>query len=579
MPFSEELPGPPVMGAAPALPPPPGQEPGRDELMPLPAEEPVSEIEKLYNMRADQEAAFGRESLANEQAHRERVLKEQEQFQKEQKVAEQTDRQVRAAWEEARNTKINDRALWDGMSGVQKAGAVIGGMMGGFLAVMNGSGRNMFMETFQQLVDQSMAAQRANLENKRAVAGALESTYERMTKRFGDRHAAALATEAVMYESGANDVLARTSLMKSDITRQDGTLQAQALRGVAQDKLDQARQRFFENNLKVLEFDEKQRHQMEQDRAARLKAAGAGKPKAPANALGVISDVNGDGKLNKLDLSEKQREQALFDAYGEPITDPETGALIVAGNAAQAASVSKGLAKARQARAALAEYDRLRHSYGRETGGGSGWTEGARKMRSARSLAMKSVKDAWDLGAITASDFELISGAVPEVPGASDVNVDHEALPRVIQDLDIGVDSQLNSMGYTGSYSQSVHGRVKQKDNAFADNPDETGSTVVDIRTPKQKAADAAEDAAKADKERARATREAGAAALDTIASPFDAASSGVVVVDKKGNVRRVPLNNDTKAKIKSGALKFASPDQHPDSGITVGEPKKGKGR
>jgi hypothetical protein len=371
---------------------------------------------------------------------------------------------------------------------------------------------------------------------------------------------------AAMYEAGARELAADVSQFKSPMTQQDGQLALIQLKKAEVGALGDAKQQQFENTLALDEQARKdadtQSQMMERDRKARA-AAAAGRVKPGANTLGQMTDVNGDGKVNKLDLTEKQREQAIFNEYGEPITDPETGTLLVAGNAAQAGNIGKGLAKAKQARAALAEYHRLRQSYGRETGGEKGYTEGARKMRSARSLAMKSVKDAWELGAITESDFQLINGAVPPVPGATDLTVDHEALPRVIEDLDFGVDAQMNALGYSGSYTKAMHGRVQAKPGAIAEEAQTPTGKVVDVRTPAQKAKEkAAEDkiaAAEAEKANRAAAEEKGQADFEAIGSDN---LPGSLLVVSKGQTIRVPNNDASRKLLKSGKYKLATPEQ-----------------
>lgn len=519
-----------------------------------------------YKLKASAEKQQAEGDLRLAQDYKAQLAKSQEQDAREGQIAALTEASVREAWDEAKNMKVDPNAMWGSMSVAGKVTSVIGAAIGGFLSARQQTGRNQFMETYNQRVAESIHAQEANMANMRANAAGQQSMYGMMLDRFKDAKTARHMAAAAMYEAGSRELAAEVSKFKSPMTQEEGQLALVQLGKARDGALGAARQQQFENTLALDEQARKdadtQSQMAERDRKAAA-AAAAGRVKPGANALGQMTDVNGDGKVNKLDLTEKQREQAIFNEYGEPITDPETGTLIVAGNAAQAGSIGKGLAKAKQARANLAEYHRLRQSYGRETGGEKGYTEGARKMRSARSLAMKSVKDAWELGAITESDFTLISGAIPDIPGATDLNVDHEALPRVIEDLDFGVDAQMNALGYSGSYSKNMHGRVQAKPGAVAEEAQTPTGKVVDVRTPAQKAKEkAAEDkiaANEAEKAKRAAAEEKGQADFEAIGTEN---LTGSLLVVSKGKTIRVPNNDASRKALKAGKYKLATPEQ-----------------
>ncbi len=145
----------------------------------------------------------------------------------------------------------------------------------------------------------------------------------------------------------------------------------------------------------------------------------------------------------------------------------------------------------------------------------------------------------------------------------SDLTVDHEALPRVIEDLDFGVDATMNAMGYSGSYSKAMHGRVQAKPGAIAEEAQTPTGKVVDVRTPAQKAKEkAAEDkiaAAEAEKANRVAAEEQGKADFEAIGSEN---LPGSLLVVSKGQTIRVPNNEASRKALKAGKYKLASPEQ-----------------
>lgn len=278
VPFDAELAGPPMGPGQQEQAPqyvPPGQE--ANALRGLEGQAPpISDVEELYGLKARQQDVEAEGLYANEQTNRQRLdmiaLKNQQREGMKQQAADD----VAQAWDEVKNTKINDNALWDNASDMGKALTVIGAALGGFLAVRRG-GKNMFMETYQQMVADNIAAQKANLATKKDVAGAKETIYARMLQRFGDEESADYATAGIMYKAGANEALAKAGLMRSDITRQEGVMAAQSLDAAAQANMAAAAQKQFENRLKVAEFEEKSEHNAYTAKTGRISAYETGR--------------------------------------------------------------------------------------------------------------------------------------------------------------------------------------------------------------------------------------------------------------------------------------------------------------
>jgi hypothetical protein len=270
VPFDSELAGPPT--GVPSYTPPQaasGLSP-ISEAMQEP-EQPQSVVEQLYGLKAQAQDIQARGDLEAEQKYRQSLEMRRLKDARDAELGEQARYKVDEAWRDVQNTKIDDRKLWNDMSGVGKAGAVIGAMIGGFLQARQG-GPNQFLAVYQQMVKENIAAQRDNLATKKDYAQSLDTAYARMLNRFGDARTAELMTEAAMYNAGKNEALAKASMMKSEITRKEGLMAAQEMDAAARASLAAAQQQQFENSVKVAEFEEKQAHNAYTAKTGRMSA-------------------------------------------------------------------------------------------------------------------------------------------------------------------------------------------------------------------------------------------------------------------------------------------------------------------
>jgi hypothetical protein len=270
VPFDSEIAGPPA--GVPSYTPPQaaGATAPINEAMREP-EQPESVVEQLYGLKATAQDIQARGDLKAEQKYRQSLETRRLKDARDAEIANKAAGRVEEAWRDVQNTKIDDRKLWNDMSGVAKAGAVIGAMIGGFLQARQG-GQNQFLAVYQQMVKENIAAQRDNLATKKDYAQSLDTAYARMLNRFGDARTAELMTEAAMYNAGKNEALAKASMMKSEITRKEGVMAAQQMDAAARQALAEAQQQQFENSVKIAEFEEKQAHNAYTAKTGRISA-------------------------------------------------------------------------------------------------------------------------------------------------------------------------------------------------------------------------------------------------------------------------------------------------------------------
>jgi len=219
----------------------------------------------LYDARARRDAV-GAKGQAEEVAKYQQTLKANElAAANEMESAKAAEAKVGEAWDEVRRTKIDPNRMWNGMSGAQKAVSVIGAMIGGFLSARQQSGRNQFMDAFNQHVQQDIAAQESDLANMRASASGQQSLYAQMLQRFGNAQAARQMTAATMYQAGMDKVAADMAQYKSPETLAEGQLALAQLDQARRGALSSAQQQTFENDLKV-----RQQYSKEQNDRAQI---------------------------------------------------------------------------------------------------------------------------------------------------------------------------------------------------------------------------------------------------------------------------------------------------------------------
>jgi len=99
--------------------------------------------------------------------------------------------------DEVRDTKIDPGHLFKSQSVVGNIFGVIAAGLGGYVSAKTG-GPNMALEQINKSIDRDIAAQQANLENKKASLGESRSLYGQKMQQFGDARGAALAAKSDM---------------------------------------------------------------------------------------------------------------------------------------------------------------------------------------------------------------------------------------------------------------------------------------------------------------------------------------------------------------------------------------------
>lgn len=114
---------------------------------------------------------------------------------------------LRQASDEAAAGKIDRDAVWGG-SQAAKVSAGIGIALGA-MAQAWGAGDNVGIRIVNKAIDDSIAEQKANIENKRASAQAQSSILGQMRETFGDQRTAELATKQILLENAMAQIEAR----------------------------------------------------------------------------------------------------------------------------------------------------------------------------------------------------------------------------------------------------------------------------------------------------------------------------------------------------------------------------------
>lgn len=99
--------------------------------------------------------------------------------------------------DDVRNTKIDPGHFFNSQSVVGNIFGVIAAGLGGYVSAKTG-GPNMALEQINKSIDRDIAAQQANLENKKASLGESRSLYGQKMQQFGDARGAALAAKSDM---------------------------------------------------------------------------------------------------------------------------------------------------------------------------------------------------------------------------------------------------------------------------------------------------------------------------------------------------------------------------------------------
>lgn len=95
----------------------------------------------------------------------------------------------------------------------EKALYIVGGVLGGMLQGLQGSGENSFIRQVNHLVDSDIAAQQSAIDNKKASLGARGSLLNQMMQETGDRRLAAMQTRNLMFESMKQSLAAKADAL------------------------------------------------------------------------------------------------------------------------------------------------------------------------------------------------------------------------------------------------------------------------------------------------------------------------------------------------------------------------------
>lgn len=167
------------------------------------------------------------------------------------------------------NAKVDPKRMAKEASLFESLATAIGFMAGGALSVRNGSGVNEFQKYYQGLVDRDMAAQEAELSNRRAAVGMKGNLLGDLRAQFGDDRAAKSMFRAVHNDKAAKQLEAYALTLDSPIFRRDAAREAAGLRAARDKEIAAAAQQTWENNFKNRQLAEQRRSNQAQEGIAR----------------------------------------------------------------------------------------------------------------------------------------------------------------------------------------------------------------------------------------------------------------------------------------------------------------------
>lgn len=228
--------------------------------------------------------------------------------------------EIRAEAKKLGAQQIDPDRWWASRSTGQEVAAYLSAAIAGYL---NPTGKNSALENIMAAIDRDIQVQQANLANARGALEMRAGLVGDLFARTGDEYRAAetarlaamegidarLAAEAQKYEPGS------TSALRIAETRQG--LAAEAAQAEA--ARDQA---IFDRQIKVGEFELKERHQAEQERSNRARE-GIDRGRLNIERQKVANEARASGGLIPFDASgmsvaEWEKKAAEAQARGEP---------------------------------------------------------------------------------------------------------------------------------------------------------------------------------------------------------------------------------------------------------------------
>lgn len=215
-------------------------------------DQPIAPVDMRASSPLEQEQQRIAEGqrLAGEQAHSEAVAaaeredilvdaqRQQAELERERQAAmNAAQRQYLAAFEEARNTRIDPARFYRDRGAAGTIGVAIATALGGFGAALAG-GENRALASIERAIDRDIAAQESNQRNAQAQVGNARTFLDMTRQQFSDAQAAQDAARSLAW----NQVAERANAQAAQLREGQARLNAQQLAAEATARAQQAAQ-------------------------------------------------------------------------------------------------------------------------------------------------------------------------------------------------------------------------------------------------------------------------------------------------------------------------------------------------
>lgn len=263
----------------------------------------IAEGERLSREGANAEAV----AAAERQDVLARAQAQQQQLEAERQVAmADAQRRYMAAFEEARNARVDPTRFYRDRGVFGTIGVAIGVALGGIGAAIQG-GPNRALETIERAIDRDIAAQESNQRNAQATVGNARTFFDMTRQQFADRQAAVEAARSLAW----NNVAERAAQQAAQLRDEGARLRAQELQVEATRRAQAAAQAAIvaaqDRELAVRrQMAEIRKLEAEASREERRAAGGTGRGRAPTEAM-----MNAYNRLIDSGFTPEQASQRL----------------------------------------------------------------------------------------------------------------------------------------------------------------------------------------------------------------------------------------------------------------------------
>lgn len=368
---------------------------------------------------------------------------------KRQQFIHQEEIKINAEIEDLKNAKIDEDQWWDGQSTGQKIGWAIAAALAGGLAVTQGRGGNEILDQIKYLIGKNLEVQKANIANRRDALGARQSFYGQLLQRTGDERAA----DQLFYAMGLDNANQKLK-----------AIAAQYKNPAIQERAAQVGIGLDAENAKAKNEAAIQRANTEFSRWATRAQIAQGDRRIGLDERQLDDQKEARKEANRIREEEKKAaaQAAGAKAMAEYEKDQRERSIMING---QRTGTVNSEPEGREARKMVGSYNRFRREaeiYKRLTKeyGKTGFLSPTDRKELERAWGemvtiWKSPEQA-AMGVLAGPDMEIAERSLTSPQGYMSIGDNLPAIDAAISSMNYGIDTRLDSMGYTGpSVSQS----------------------------------------------------------------------------------------------------------------------------